>query len=92
MTDRSSVPVRFGENPEELRVLVQSADTLDAFAQGITQMEQDIGAPMADFEAAQGSLALPAVGAVLRGYDEPDAKGIHRRVAEQAEPEPAELP
>ena len=78
VTDRSSMPVRFGEDPEELTALVASADTLDSFAAGIAAMEQDIGAPMADFEAAQGSLALPAVGAVLRGYDEPDAKGIHR--------------
>ena len=78
VTDRSSVPVRFGENPEELRVLVQSADTLDAFADGIVGMEQDVGAPMADFEAAEGSLALPVIGTVLRGYDEPDPAGVAR--------------
>ena len=67
VTDRSSLPVRFGDDPEELRVLVQSADTLDAFADGIVGMEQDVGAPMADFEAAQGSLALPVIGTVLLG-------------------------
>ena len=52
-------------DPAELTALVKSADTLDAFAQGITQMEQDIGAPMADFEAAEGSLPLPALGELL---------------------------
>lgn len=78
VTDRSSMPVRFGEDPAELTALLASADTLDGFADGIVAMEKDIGAPMADFEAAQGSLPLPAVGAVLRGHDEPDAKGIRR--------------
>jgi len=78
VTDRSSLPVRFGEDPKELTALVQSADTLDAFASGITGMEQDVGAPMADFEGAQGSLALPAIGKVIRRYNEPDAAGVAR--------------
>ncbi|RDD72843.1 murein hydrolase activator EnvC family protein [Paracoccus versutus] len=78
VTDRSSLPVRFGEDPRELTALVESADTLDAFASGIAGMEQDVGAPMADFEGAQGSLPLPALGRVLRRYDEPDAAGVRR--------------
>lgn len=78
VTDRSNLPVRFGEDPQELRTLVQSADTLDSFASGISGMETDIGAPMADFEGAQGSLALPALGTVLRRYNEPDAAGVVR--------------
>ncbi|ATQ55660.1 murein hydrolase activator EnvC family protein [Paracoccus yeei] len=77
-TDRSDMPARYGEDPEELRQLVQSADTLDAFASGITSMENDVGAPMADFEGAQGSLALPVIGTVLRRYNEPDAAGVAR--------------
>ncbi|KGJ02576.1 Septal ring factor EnvC, activator of murein hydrolases AmiA and AmiB [Paracoccus halophilus] len=78
VTDRSSLPVRFGEDPQELTALVQSADTLDAFASGLAGMEQDIGAPMADFEGAQGSLPLPVIGSILRRYDEPDASGVRR--------------
>ncbi|CAM3095858.1 Septal ring factor EnvC, activator of murein hydrolases AmiA and AmiB [Paracoccus aminovorans] len=78
VTDRSSLPVRFGKDPKELTALVQSADTLEAFASGITGMEQDVGAPMADFEGAQGSLPLPALGQVIRRYDEPDAAGVRR--------------
>ena len=78
VTDRSDLPVRFGEDPKELTALVQSADTLEAFASGITGLEQDVGAPMADFEGAQGSLALPAVGTVIRRYNEPDAAGVAR--------------
>lgn len=78
VTDRSSLPVRFGEDPKELTALVQSADTLDAFASGIAGMEQDVGPPMADFEGAQGSLALPVLGTVLRRYGEADASGVRR--------------
>lgn len=78
VTDRSSLPVRFGQDPKELTALVQSADTLDAFASGIVGMEQDVGAPMADFEGAQGSLPLPVMGSILRRYDEPDASGVRR--------------
>lgn len=77
-TDRSSTPTRFGADPAELTALLKSAETLDAFASGIGQMEQDIGAPTADFEAAQGSLALPAVGELVRGPAQPDARGIKR--------------
>lgn len=78
VTDRSNLPVRFGENPDELQRLLQSADTLESFANGIVAMEKDVGAPMADFEGAQGSLPLPAVGTVIRGYEEPDAAGVSR--------------
>lgn len=78
VTDRSSLPVRFGQDPKELTALVQSADTLDAFASGIAGMEQDVGAPMADFEGAQGSLPLPVMGTILRRYNEPDASGTRR--------------
>lgn len=78
VTDRSDLPVRFGEDPKELTALVQSADTLEAFASGITGLEQDVGAPMADFEGAQGSLALPAIGKIIHRYNEPDAAGVAR--------------
>ncbi|RDW13449.1 murein hydrolase activator EnvC family protein [Paracoccus thiocyanatus] len=78
VTDRSSMPVRFGRDPQELTELVEAADTLEAVALGIASMEQDIGAPMGDFEGAQGSLPLPVLGRVLRRYDEPDAAGVRR--------------
>lgn len=78
VTDRSTMPVRFAEAPEELQELRDAAQSLDDFARGIDGMETDIGAPMEDFEGAQGSLPLPAVGSVLRPYDEPDAAGVRR--------------
>ncbi|WBU60422.1 murein hydrolase activator EnvC family protein [Paracoccus albus] len=76
--DRSTMPVRFSDNPEELQALERSAATLDAFAEGIAGMESDVGPPLADFEGAQGSLPMPVLGSVLRRYNEPDAAGIER--------------
>ncbi|TKW67339.1 MAG: peptidase M23 [Paracoccus denitrificans] len=76
--DRSTMPVRFGDNPEELQALERSAATLDAFAEGIAGMESDVGPPLADFDGAQGSLPMPVLGSLLRGYNEPDAAGIER--------------
>lgn len=78
VTDRSTLPVRFGDAPEELQQLHDAAQSLDEFAEGIDRMETDIGAPMEDFEGAEGSLPLPVVGSVLRPYDEPDAAGVTR--------------
>ncbi|MDO5642813.1 MAG: peptidase M23 [Paracoccus sp. (in: a-proteobacteria)] len=76
--DRSTMPARFADNPQELQALERSAATLDAFAEGIAGMESDVGPPMADFEGAQGSLPMPVLGTVLRHYRQPDAAGIER--------------
>ena len=76
--DRSTMPRRFAEDPAELQALERSAATLDAFAEGIADMESDVGPPLADFDGAQGSLPLPVIGKVVRRYNQPDAAGIER--------------
>lgn len=78
VSDRSHLPPRFASTPKELQMLKDSATTLDQFAAGIATMEEDVGAPMGDFEGAQGSLRMPVMGSVLRGYDQPDAAGVRR--------------
>lgn len=78
VTDRSALPARYGSDPRELTQLVQASDTLESFANGIIRMEKDIGAPMGDFEGAQGSLPLPVVGTVIRNYRDQDAAGVSR--------------
>lgn len=78
VTDRSTMPVRFGEEPEELQKLRDAADSLDQFAQGISRMQLDVGPPMTDFEGAQGSLPMPVMGTVQRFYDQADAAGVRR--------------
>lgn len=76
--DRTDLPRRFLDDPEELKALVASAESLDAFAAGLATMETDIGAPVGDFEGARGRLPLPAEGRLLRRAGEADAAGIRR--------------
>lgn len=78
VADRTALPGRYLEDPEDLRQLVQSADTLEGFALGLADLDTDIGAPLEDFAGARGSLSLPAMGTVLRRFDEADAAGIRR--------------
>ena len=78
VTDRSSMPTRFGENPEELKALEAGAGSLDDFAAGLAALETDVGPPLQDFDAAQGSLPMPVAGTVLRGYGAADAAGVSR--------------
>lgn len=78
VTDRSTMPVRFGDEPEEVQELLDAAQSLDEFAAGVSALENDVGAPMEDFEGAQGSLRLPVVGSLKRSYQEPDSAGVER--------------
>jgi len=76
--DRTDLPTRFQNDPEELRALSDNADTLDAFAQGLSKMETDVGPPRGDFGTAKGVLPLPVLGRVVRRAGEADAAGIVR--------------
>ena len=76
--DRTDLPRRYLDDPEELKQLLDNADTLDAFATGLSDMKTDIGAPLEDFSAAQGALPLPVFGQLLRKAGEGDAAGIAR--------------
>jgi len=76
--DRTDLPTRYQNDPEELRALSDNADTLDAFAQGLSKMETDVGPPRGDFGAAKGVLPLPVLGRVVRRAGEADAAGIVR--------------
>lgn len=78
MQDRTDLPRRFLEDPEELKELLASVETLDGFASGLIEMETDVSAPMEDFGAAKGSLPLPVYGTLLRRAGEADAAGIVR--------------
>lgn len=78
VADRSALPGRYLEDPEDLRQLVQSADTLEGFALGLASLDSDIGAPLEDFTSAKGGLPLPAMGTLLHSFNEADAAGIRR--------------
>lgn len=74
MSDRTELPKRFTEDPGVLRGLLESADTLEAFASGLAPDDDD---PQ-DFAAAKGRLPLPALGTVLLRPNEADAAGVRR--------------
>lgn len=74
MSDRTDLPRRFTEDPDELARLVQAADTLQAFAEGLAP---DAGATPA-FASQKGNLPLPVLGTLLRRSEEADAGGVSR--------------
>lgn len=76
--DRTDLPKRYLDDPEELKTLLDNTATLDAFATGLAQLETDIGAPLSDFTTAKGALPLPVFGRLLRKAGEADAAGIVR--------------
>ncbi|AWB47276.1 peptidase M23 [Gemmobacter aquarius] len=74
ISERTQLPRGFAEDPDELRRLLESADTLDAFASGLAPVEDDENY----FITAKGRLPLPVVGSVLRRPGEADAAGVAR--------------
>jgi murein hydrolase activator len=74
ISDRTDLPLRLTEDPDELRSLLESADTLGAFAAGLA-LDPDA---TAGFAAAKGSLNFPALGTVLLRPFEVDARGVAR--------------
>lgn len=77
ISDRGPLPRRFTEDPEVLRGLLQSADTLEAFAGGLS-LNRTEASGMRDFASARGNLLLPVLGTVLRRANEADAAGVRR--------------
>ena len=74
ISDRTELPKRFTEDPEVLRGLLESADTLEAFAAGLAPDGADAG----DFASAQGRLPWPVLGSILLRPGEADAAGVRR--------------
>lgn len=74
ISDRTDLPRRFTEDPEVLKGLLQSADTLESFAAGLAL--DDTGS--ATFTDAKGKLEMPALGNVLLFPGETDARGVTR--------------
>ncbi|NBE09262.1 murein hydrolase activator EnvC family protein [Paragemmobacter ruber] len=74
ISDRTELPRRFTEDPDVLRGLLESADTLEAFAAGLAPMGGDVE----DFASAKGRLPRPVLGSVLRRPGEADAAGVRR--------------
>ncbi|WP_237763486.1 murein hydrolase activator EnvC [Falsirhodobacter sp. alg1] len=73
ISDRTDLPRRFTDDPAVLRALLESSDSLDAFARQL-----DPGGMPAGFVAAKGTLPLPVHGTIVRGANESDQAGVRR--------------
>ena len=74
ISDRTELPRRFTEDPDVLRGLLESADTLEAFASGLS-LDDSSSSGFAD---AKGALDLPVLGTLLLHPGETDARGVTR--------------
>ncbi len=79
ISERSDLPRRFTEDPEQLQSLIVGSETLEAFASGLVDNASDT-APLATeaFDTTKGLLSWPVEGRLLRAYGEADAAGIER--------------
>ncbi|MEM1372303.1 MAG: peptidoglycan DD-metalloendopeptidase family protein, partial [Pseudomonadota bacterium] len=79
LANREELPRRFTEDPEKTTALLAAADTLQAFASGLSSLAVD-EAPgsLPNISDRKGDLVLPVEGIVLRKAEEADAAGIKR--------------
>lgn len=78
IADRVALPERVDQDPEAMRQILQSADSLDGFAALLDDIPLPAARDVAAFQTARGTLPMPALGALLRQYNETDAAGITR--------------
>ncbi len=78
ISERRDLPQRFAERPDELRMIVQNIDTLDSFADLLSDTQIGPEELAQEFAERKGSLALPVQGTILRRFNEADAAGIRR--------------
>ena len=77
ISDRTDLPKRFTEDQNTLLGLLESSDTLEAFASALKLTPDDTGS-IRSFALAKGTLPLPVLGEILRGAGVPDATGTVR--------------
>ena len=77
--DRTELPRAYTEDPVATALLMASAESLEAFAEGLGQtVDQEIATPPDEATARKGTLALPVEGTVRRRPGEADAAGVAR--------------
>lgn len=72
ISDRTELPRRYTEDGEAMKALLQSADTLEAFAMGLASGVPD----SSGFATQMGRLPLPVLGTLIRRPNEADGAGI----------------
>jgi len=76
---RTDLPRRFTEDPVRTALLIASAETLEGFASGLSDIAVDeVAGSLPDIGPRKGSLPMPVEGVVLHRAGEADAAGIAR--------------
>lgn len=75
IADRTDLPRRFSDDPVQTAVLLASAETLSAFASGLTETQTNAGP---ETDTIKGDIPLPVNGQIIRQFNEADAAGIAR--------------
>lgn len=74
MSERTTLPKRITQDPEAMKALLESADTLESFAKGLAPEESSV----TGFADTRGALEWPVLGHILLHAGETDAKGVTR--------------
>ncbi|WP_420583760.1 murein hydrolase activator EnvC family protein [Ruegeria sp.] len=79
IADRTDLPQRFVEDPIRTAILISSTETLEGFANGLSEIsEGEIADTSANISGRKGLLSLPAQGVLLHRSGETDAAGVKR--------------
>lgn len=78
ISDRTDLPRKFTEDPVKTAILLDSSETLQGFASGLSHLADDgeLDIDLPEFSDAKGTLPLPVNGTILRRFNEADAAGI----------------
>lgn len=77
--DRKNLPKRFVEDPLKTALLIAASETLDTFANGLSEIVVgEVSGSLPDITDRKGTLALPVKGRVIRKFNQADAAGIVR--------------
>lgn len=78
MANRTDLPLRFVEDPDAIKALLDGSQTLSAFAEGLMSLDGDAAPSTQAAEDLLGRLSPPVQGRILRRYQQADAAGIAR--------------
>lgn len=91
IADRVELPERFAQDPDAMARILESVDSLGSFAEMLAETPAPAQDTIRDFASARGTLPPPALGTLVRGFNESDAAGISRPGALVAVPASALL-
>lgn len=78
IADRVELPERFELDGAAMAQILASVDSLGSFSDMLAETPASTTEGLPDFESSRGSMPLPALGILVRGFNEADAAGINR--------------